>query len=74
MPVSPKHPHRILAEWVTHYNQGRPHLSLGLPEPAAIFGPLQGHHRHSLAQDCKVEVRPALGGLDHEYRWESIAA
>ena len=38
-------PRRILSEWVTHYNQGRPHLSLepGIPERAAVFPPLQDH-------------------------------
>jgi hypothetical protein len=53
-----------------------PHLSLGpgIPEPAAVFLPLQGHDRHSLAQDCKVVARAVLGGLHHEYRWERIAA
>jgi hypothetical protein len=70
------HLRRILSEWVTHYNQGRPHLSLGpgIPEPAAVFLPWQGHDRHSFAQDCKVVARAVLGGLHHEYRWERIAA
>src|SRR6266513_3591830 len=56
IPLGEKHLRRILAEWVTHYNQGRPHLSLGpgLPEPAAVFLPLQGHDSHTFAQDCKV--------------------
>ena len=76
IPLGEKHLRRILAEWVTHYNQGRPHLSLGpgIPEPAAVFLPRQGHDRHSFAQDCKVVARAVLGGLHHEYRWESIAA
>ena len=29
IPLGEKHLRRILSEWVTHYNQGRPHLSLG---------------------------------------------
>ena len=76
IPLSEKHLRRIVAEWVTHYNQGRPHLSLGpgIPEPAAAFLPLQDHDRHSFAQDCKVAPRAVLGGLDHQYRWERIAA
>ena len=39
IPLDEKHLRRILAEWVTHYNQGRPHLSLGpgIPEPAAVI-------------------------------------
>jgi hypothetical protein len=76
IPLGEKHLRRILAEWVTHYNQGRPHLSLGpgIPEPAAVFLSLQSHDRHSLPQDYKVAARAVLGGLHHEYRWERIAA
>jgi putative transposase len=76
IPLGEKHLRRILAEWVMHYNQGRPHLSLGpgTPEPAAVMLPLQGHDRHSFARDCKVLARAVLGGLHHEYRWERIAA
>src|SRR6266568_5142213 len=55
-------PRRILAEWLTHDNKRRPHLSLGpgIPEPAAIFLPLQGQDRHSFARDCGVVARAAL--------------
>ena len=76
IPLGEKHLGRILAEWVTHYNRGRPHSSLGpgIPEPAAVFLPWQGHDRHSFAQDCNVAARAVLGGLHHEYRWERIAA
>jgi transposase InsO family protein len=76
IPLGEKHLGRILAEWVTHYNQGRPHLSLGpgIPEPSAAFLPPQDHGRHSLAQDYEVATRAVLGGLHHEYRWERIAA
>src|SRR5215472_4157763 len=37
IPVHEKHLRRILQNWVTHYNQGRPHSRLGpgIPEPAA---------------------------------------
>ncbi len=76
IPLGEKHLRRILAEWVMHYNQGRPPLSLGpgTPEPAAVFLPLHGHDRHFFAQDCTVGARAILGGLHHEYRWERIAA
>src|SRR5271168_3122675 len=49
IPLNERQLGRILTEWVTHYNQGRPHLSLGpgIPEPAAVFLPQQGHDRHS---------------------------
>jgi transposase InsO family protein len=29
IPLGERHLRRILKEWVTHYNQGRPHSSLG---------------------------------------------
>jgi len=76
IPLGEKHLRRILAEWVTHYNQGRPHLSLGpgIPEASAVFLPLQGHDRSTFTQDCKVAARAVLGGLHHEYRRERIAA
>ena len=49
IPLDEKHLRRILSEWVTHYNRGRPHLSLGpgIPERAAVFPPLQDHDKHS---------------------------
>jgi transposase InsO family protein len=76
IPLGERHLRRIPAEWATHYYQGRPHLSLGpgTPEPAAAYLRLQGHDRHSLAQDRKVAARAVLGGLHHEYQWERIAA
>ena len=76
IPLGEKHLRRILAEWVPHYNQGRPHLSLGpgIPEAPAVFPALQGRDRHSFAQDCKVVARAVLGGLHHEYGWERMAA
>src|SRR6266576_414811 len=41
IPMGEKHMRRILSEWVTHYNQGRPHLSLGpwTPQRAAGAAP-----------------------------------
>jgi putative transposase len=70
IPVGEKHLRKILSEWVAHYNQGRPHLSLGpgIPESAAVFPPLQDHDKHSFPHDCKVAARMVLGGLHHEYR------
>src|SRR3989442_8306534 len=36
IPLTEPHLRRILREWVTHYNQGRPHASLGpgIPDPS----------------------------------------
>jgi putative transposase len=38
IPLGEKHLRRILSEWVTHYNQGRPHLSLGPGIPETCCG------------------------------------
>ena len=76
IPLGEKHLSRILAEWVTHYNQGRPHSSLGpgIPEPVEMLLPTQAHSRYFSSDMHKVVARPILGGLHHEYRWERLAA
>ena len=76
IPLNERHVQRILKEWVSHYNQGRPHSSLGpgIPDPGEAFATTKDHHRHQLAHDCKVVGRLVLGGLHHEYRLERIAA
>jgi putative transposase len=72
--INERHLRTILAEWVRHYNEGRPHASLGhglpessaLPAPRAVgHDPLQGH---------RVAATPILAGLHHEYRLERVAA
>lgn len=74
IPLGERHLSRILAEWVNHYNQGRPHSSLGpgIPEPVQMCLPQQpnAYDRHSSAGNCEVAARAILGGLHHEYRWE----
>jgi len=75
IPFNERHLRRLLREWVAHYNQGRPHSSLGpgVPDPGVGFEWVEpcGHHvptnRHVLA-------KAILGGLHHEYRWERRAA
>jgi hypothetical protein len=78
IPVREKHLSKILVEWVRHYNQGRPHSSLGpgIPEPVEMCLPQQppAHGRRFSARNCKVTARAILGGLHHEYRWERVAA
>jgi putative transposase len=66
----------ILKAWGQHYNQGRPHMSLGpgIPQPPPhLPAPLQAH-RHRLPALLRVVARPILGGLHHEYRLEQKAA
>ena len=76
IPLGEKHLSKILTEWVTHYNRGRPHSSLGpgIPEPVEMLLPMQLHGRYCLTDIRKVAARSILGGLHHEYRWERVAA
>jgi transposase InsO family protein len=74
IPLSERHLRRVLAEWVAHYNRGRPHAALGpgLPDPSvSIAAPASGHHP---SHADRVIVRTILGGLHHEYRFEAVAA
>jgi putative transposase len=76
IPISEGHVRRALNEWKTHYNQGRPHSSLGpgLPESEQDSPvPLQ-KHRHQLQEGYRVRSKAILGGLHHESWLEKIAA
>jgi hypothetical protein len=56
--ISRRHLERALAEYVAHYNQGRPHRSLDLTPP----------RQHPTTQaEGVVRRRDLLGGLIHEY-------
>jgi putative transposase len=76
IPLSEKHLRTILREWVRHYNQGRPHASLGpgIPDSESRPRPCPSIHRHELADDRRIRARNVLGGLHHEYWLEEIAA
>jgi transposase InsO family protein len=78
IPFGEKHLRRILREWVSHYNHGRPHLALGPGIPAPSQAPCPSFsrdtRRHSLPESTRVASRSILGGLHHEYHLESIAA
>lgn len=69
-----RHVRRILKEWAAHYNQGRPHSSLGpgIPDPGSCHQAEPCGHR--LPSGHHMAARAVLGGLHHEYRWERIAA
>src|ERR1700730_5661527 len=60
---------------VIHYNQGRPHSSLGrgIPDPQKLM-PQARDRRHQLPADCRIRSRGVLGGLHHEYWLEKVAA
>ena len=70
IPVSESHLRAILKCWVTHYNRGRPHNSLGPgipgPPPERPVVP-RSKVRHRLAANALILARSVLGGLHHEY-------
>jgi transposase InsO family protein len=75
IPLAENHLRGILAQWVPHYNTGRPHMSLGpgIPQaPPPLPVPLHVH-RHQLPNHLRVVTRPILGGLHHEYRLAKVA-
>ena len=75
IPLNEKHLRGVLREWVAHYNQGRPHASLGPGIPAPQYKVLRVKATgHCLPAGHQVVARPILGGLHHEYRFEKSAA
>jgi transposase InsO family protein len=76
IPLNAKHLYGIVKEWVTHYNEGRPHMSLGpgIPQPKPPL-PVSPHaSRHRIPPGQHVVVHSVLGGLHHEYGLEKRAA
>ena len=69
IPLTVHHVHRLLAAWVSHYNHGRPHMSLGpgIPQPPPPLPVRLQAHRHRLPPHLRVVARAVLGGLHHEY-------
>jgi putative transposase len=76
IPWSQKHLRTILREWVAHYNQGRPHASLGPGIPDLRGKPIRRPkaQRHAFPTASRIRVKDVLGGLHHEYWLEEIAA
>ena len=69
IPLTENHLRIVTETWVTHYNRGRPHSSLGpgIPDPPVEL-PVRPHkHRHRIPSHCKIVTHPILGGLHHEY-------
>jgi transposase InsO family protein len=75
IPLNEKHLRRALKEWVTHYNKGRPHSSLGpgIPDPPLDL-PQETSSQYRIPQYYSVVAKPILGGLHHEYGLERFAA
>ncbi len=76
IPFSEKHLRQVLREWMTHYNYGRPHASLGpgIPNPGPRPPVSSTRHRHELPSDSRIKVKDILAGLHHEYSLEREAA
>src|SRR5215471_9687306 len=76
IPLNERHLYGILKEWVTHYNEGRPHMSLGpgIPQPIRALPVSLQAQRHWRPSGQSIAARPVLGGLHHDYRLEKQAA
>jgi transposase InsO family protein len=76
IPLNERHLYGIAKEWVAHYNQGRPHMSLGpgIPLPIRMLPVSRQAHRHRIPAGQCVVARPVLGGLHHDYGLAKQAA
>jgi putative transposase len=76
IPMNERHLRAVLREWVSHYNRGRPHASLGpgIPDPAPGELVVERADGPRLRDGYRVTATPILGGLHHEYRLEPKAA
>lgn len=75
IPCNERHLKLILKSWVTNFNHGRPHMSLGpgIPAPVCPSPPLSTD-RHRIPAGHVNRSKPVLGGLHHEYSLEKVAA
>jgi transposase InsO family protein len=75
IPLNARHLRIILKEFVSFYNRGRPHSSLGpgIPEPVEACVPAEVN-RHHLPAGYRIAKTAVLGGLHHEYRLEKVTA
>jgi transposase InsO family protein len=76
IPLTENHLRLVTKNWVTHYNRGRPHASLGpgIPDPPVDLPVSPQRHRHRIPNHCKVVAHPVLGVLHREYRLVAKAA
>jgi transposase InsO family protein len=74
IPLHEGHLRAVLKTWMAHFNQARPHMSLGPGIPAAASpSPPAAGDRHSIPAGHVVRSRAILGGLHHEYWLEKAA-
>jgi putative transposase len=76
IPLTEHHLRRLLHEWAAHYNEGRPHMSLGpgIPQPPSSLPASLCEHRHRWPKPYHVVACPILGGWHHDYQLEPQAA
>jgi transposase InsO family protein len=73
IPLSERHFRAILREWISHYNRGRPHSSLGPGLPDPLPDRVVASKGHQLSDGHRVAAMSILGGVHHEYRLEAAA-
>src|ERR1017187_843489 len=76
VPLNERHVRMLVRAWAIHYNEGRPHMSLGpgIPDPPPGLPIVHLSHRYNVADGFSIKKKSILGGLHHEYRLERIAA
>jgi hypothetical protein len=67
IPVNEAHLHRLMREFVAHFNDERTHDSLEKDAPGKR--PVEGRP----GPDAEVIALPRLGGLHHRYTWRRAA-
>jgi putative transposase len=69
--VNEHHLHKVLTEYLRHYNTARPHRSLGqlTPAQAGTCPPEQVN-----LAELRIQRRQVLGGLTHEYYVAALPA
>ena len=62
--VNEHHLHRVLTEYLRHYNTARPHRSLGQLAPAQA----RARPPEINLAEHRIRRKQVLGGLTHEYQ------
>jgi transposase InsO family protein len=63
-----RHLERVVAAYTLHYNEHRPHRSLGQRPPLAEPLPNDNQASGDVIELCRLRRRDRLGGLIHEYQ------
>jgi transposase InsO family protein len=65
--LGPRHLEHVLAAYVAHYNEHRPHRALEQLPPLNLPPPLDDPRAAEMIDLARVRRRDVLGGLIHEY-------